>query len=127
MLAQAGVRLDGEALDESALDLPASVSRIDQQSMQTKAQTTVVDAANGTIGLVGHARARPKAMAYGTPGICTPQHITGEMLQKVTLAGWRVVERDVSYHPRAEGTRSKVSGSVRGTARTARDFWRVLA
>lgn len=50
-----------------------------------------------------------------------------EMLQKVTLAGWRVSERDVGYHPRAEGTRSKVSGSVRGTARTARDFWRVLA
>jgi len=50
-----------------------------------------------------------------------------EMLQKATLAGWRVVERDVSYHPRAEGTRSKVSGSVRGTVRTALDFWRVLA
>ena len=49
-----------------------------------------------------------------------------EMLQKATLAGWRIVERDVAYHPRAEGTRSKVSGSVRGTVRTARDFWRVL-
>jgi glycosyltransferase involved in cell wall biosynthesis len=49
-----------------------------------------------------------------------------EMLQKATLAGWRVVERDVSYHPRAEGTRSKVSGSVRGTLRAARDFWEVL-
>ena len=50
-----------------------------------------------------------------------------ELLQKVTHAGWTVDERDVSYHPRAEGTRSKVSGSVRGTVRTARDFWRVLA
>jgi hypothetical protein len=50
-----------------------------------------------------------------------------ELLQKATLAGWRVVERDVAYLPRAEGTRSKVSGSVRGTARAARDFWRVLA
>ncbi len=50
-----------------------------------------------------------------------------ELLQKATLAGWRLCERDVGYHPRAEGTRSKVSGSVRGTARTARDFWRVLA
>jgi glycosyltransferase involved in cell wall biosynthesis len=49
-----------------------------------------------------------------------------EMLQKATLAGWRIVERDVAYHPRAEGTRSKVSGSVRGTVRTAHDFWRVL-
>jgi glycosyltransferase involved in cell wall biosynthesis len=50
-----------------------------------------------------------------------------ELLQKATAAGWRVTERDVGYHPRAEGTRSKVSGSVRGTARAARDFWRVLA
>jgi len=49
-----------------------------------------------------------------------------ELLQKVTLAGWTVSERDVTYHPRAEGTRSKVSGSVKGTVRTARDFWRVL-
>ena len=50
-----------------------------------------------------------------------------ELLQKATRAGWRVSERDVAYHPRAAGTRSKVSGSVRGTARAARDFWRVLA
>ncbi|WP_344341662.1 glycosyltransferase family 2 protein, partial [Streptomyces rhizosphaericus] len=50
-----------------------------------------------------------------------------EMLQKATMAGWRVSERDVGYHPRAEGTKSKVSGSVKGTLRTARDFWRVLA
>lgn len=49
-----------------------------------------------------------------------------ELLQKITLAGWRVSERDVDYHPRAEGTRSKVSGSVRGTLRAARDFARVL-
>jgi len=50
-----------------------------------------------------------------------------EMLQKATRAGWRFVEHDVAYHPRALGTRSKVSGSVKGTARTARDFWKVLA
>ncbi len=50
-----------------------------------------------------------------------------EMLQKATLAGWRFREHDVTYHPRAEGTRSKVSGSVKGTFRTARDFWKVLA
>jgi glycosyltransferase involved in cell wall biosynthesis len=50
-----------------------------------------------------------------------------ELLQKATNAGWRVVERDVAYHPRAAGTRSKVSGSVRGTARAARDFARVLS
>ncbi|WP_193605844.1 glycosyltransferase family 2 protein [Nocardioides dongkuii] len=50
-----------------------------------------------------------------------------ELISKATDAGWRVTERDVSYHPRAEGTRSKVSGTVLGTVRTARDFWRVLA
>lgn len=49
-----------------------------------------------------------------------------ELLQRATQEGWRVSERDVSYRPRAAGTRSKVSGSVRGTVRTARDFWRVL-
>ncbi len=49
-----------------------------------------------------------------------------ELLQKATDAGWRVVERDVAYHPRAAGTRSKVSGSVKGTARAAHDFWGVL-
>jgi glycosyltransferase involved in cell wall biosynthesis len=50
-----------------------------------------------------------------------------ELLQKATVAGWRISERNVAYHPRAIGTRSKVSGSVRGTTRAARDFWRVLA
>jgi len=50
-----------------------------------------------------------------------------ELLQKVTLAGWRVSERDVAYRPRAEGTRSKVSGSITGTVRAARDFWKVLS
>jgi len=49
-----------------------------------------------------------------------------ELLQAVTHAGWRVSEHDVDYHPRAEGTRSKVSGSVSGTLRAARDFGKVL-
>ena len=49
-----------------------------------------------------------------------------ELLQRVTDAGWRLHEQDVAYHPRAAGTRSKVSGSVRGTVRAARDFARVL-
>lgn len=50
-----------------------------------------------------------------------------ELLQKASHAGWRITERPVGYHPRAEGTRSKVSGSVRGTLRTARDFAKVLS
>jgi len=50
-----------------------------------------------------------------------------ELLRKATQAGWRIGEYDVTYRPRAAGTRSKVSGSVRGTVRTARDFWKVRA
>jgi hypothetical protein len=49
-----------------------------------------------------------------------------ELLAKALAAGWTVTEHDVGYHPRTPGTRSKVSGSVRGTVRTARDFARVL-
>ena len=50
-----------------------------------------------------------------------------ELLQRAGQAHWRFVEQDIDYHPRAEGTRSKVSGSVVGTVRTARDFARVLS
>ncbi len=50
-----------------------------------------------------------------------------ELLQRAHEAGWRFTEHDVRYLPRAEGTRSKVSGSVRGSLRAARDFARVLA
>jgi glycosyltransferase involved in cell wall biosynthesis len=50
-----------------------------------------------------------------------------ELLQRAALARWRFVEHDIDYHPRAEGTKSKVSGSVMGTLRTARDFAKVLS
>jgi tripartite-type tricarboxylate transporter receptor subunit TctC len=33
-----------------------------------------------TAELVAHARAHPGQLSYGTPGVGTPQHITGEML-----------------------------------------------
>ncbi len=49
-----------------------------------------------------------------------------ELLRRASAAGWTITEHDVGYHPRAAGTRSKVSGSVRGTVRAARDFARVL-
>lgn len=49
-----------------------------------------------------------------------------ELLTKAQLAGWVVTEHDITYSPRAAGTRSKVSGSVRGSLRAARDFARVL-
>ena len=50
-----------------------------------------------------------------------------ELLQRAAEAQWCVVERDIDYHPRAAGTRSKVSGSMVGTVRAARDFARVLS
>ena len=44
-----------------------------------------------------------------------------ELLLRAGAAGWRVREFDVEYRPRTGG-RSKVSGSVRGTVRAARDM-----
>jgi glycosyltransferase involved in cell wall biosynthesis len=49
-----------------------------------------------------------------------------ELMRRAVAAGWRFSEHDVAYHPRAAGTHSKVSGTVAGTVRTARDFARVL-
>lgn len=45
-----------------------------------------------------------------------------ELLTRAVAAQWQISEHDVAYHPRAAGTRSKVSGSVRGSVRAARDF-----
>ena len=45
---------------------------------------------NGTLpiktlpDLVAYAKANPKSLSYGTPGVGTPHHISGEMLQKAT-------------------------------------------
>jgi glycosyltransferase involved in cell wall biosynthesis len=50
-----------------------------------------------------------------------------ELLIKAQRAGWQVREFDVRYGERAKGTKSKVSGSARGTLRAVRDFGRVLA
>ncbi|MBQ1017026.1 MULTISPECIES: glycosyltransferase family 2 protein [Micromonospora] len=49
-----------------------------------------------------------------------------ELLLRAAKAGWRILELDVAYAPRAAGTTSKVSGSVRGTLRATRDFAGVL-
>lgn len=49
-----------------------------------------------------------------------------ELMLKAAAAGWTVQELDVPYGRRAAGTRSKVSGSVRGTARVIHDFAGVL-
>ncbi|MDM4719238.1 glycosyltransferase family 2 protein [Micromonospora sp. WMMA1363] len=49
-----------------------------------------------------------------------------ELLIRAAAAGWRIREVDVTYAHRAAGTRSKVSGSLRGTLRATRDFAGVL-
>ena len=49
-----------------------------------------------------------------------------EVLVRAHRAGWTVVEHDMTYRPRATGTRSKVSGSLRGSARAAHDLVRAL-
>jgi glycosyltransferase involved in cell wall biosynthesis len=48
-----------------------------------------------------------------------------ELLVRAADAGWRVHEVDVAYRPRARG-RSKVSGSLRGSLRAARDMAAVI-
>ncbi|GAA0485182.1 glycosyl hydrolase [Paractinoplanes deccanensis] len=50
-----------------------------------------------------------------------------ELLLAAARAGWRVRELDVTYRPRAAGTRSKVTGTVRGTLRAIHDMRAVLA
>jgi hypothetical protein len=49
-----------------------------------------------------------------------------ELLIRAAEAKWRVVETDVTYRPRTAGTKSKVSGSVRGTLRAVHDMAGVL-
>ena len=49
-----------------------------------------------------------------------------ELLVRAAQAGWSVSERDVFYGPRTGGI-SKVSGSVKGSATAALDFWRVIS
>lgn len=50
-----------------------------------------------------------------------------ETLIRAADESWRVVELDIPYRRRVVGTKSKVSGSVRGTARALHDFRKVLA
>ena len=50
-----------------------------------------------------------------------------ETLLRAAQAKWRVVEHDMSYSPRALGTRSKITGSLRGTAVALLDMSRAVA
>jgi molybdopterin-guanine dinucleotide biosynthesis protein A len=49
-----------------------------------------------------------------------------ETLLRTAEGGWRISEFDIAYHPRAVGTRSKITGTARGTAIAVRDFAAVL-
>jgi glycosyltransferase involved in cell wall biosynthesis len=49
-----------------------------------------------------------------------------ELMLRASRSGWTVQEIDVAYDHRAAGTKSKVSGSVKGTLRVIRDFLKVL-
>jgi glycosyltransferase involved in cell wall biosynthesis len=48
-----------------------------------------------------------------------------EMVLRAAAEGWTIAEVEVSYHPR-DG-RSKVTGTLKGTARAIRDMTRVLS
>jgi glycosyltransferase involved in cell wall biosynthesis len=48
-----------------------------------------------------------------------------ETLLRARAAGWRITELPIAYHPR-DGGQSKVTGSIRGTARALHDFCGVL-
>lgn len=50
-----------------------------------------------------------------------------EMVTRAADAGWRLQEVDVDYGVRTAGSRSKVTGTVRGTLTTIRDMRAVLA
>ena len=50
-----------------------------------------------------------------------------EMVLRAAHAGWRIDEVDADYAPRVHGGRSKVTGTLRGTARAVRDMSKVLA
>ena len=45
-----------------------------------------------------------------------------ETLLRADRAGWSITEHDIPYHPRAAGSRSKVTGSLRGTLVALRDI-----
>lgn len=49
-----------------------------------------------------------------------------QMLTRAARSDWRVLEVDVSYRARAPGSRSKVTGTVRGTLHAVADMSRVL-
>ena len=56
----------------------------------------------------------------------SPSIVGSMVLAKAQQAGWVLSEHDIGYHPRAAGTASKISGSIKGSLKTAHDFAKVL-
>ncbi len=50
-----------------------------------------------------------------------------ELIISAARADWRIREVDVAYYPRTAGTRSKVTGTLLGTARTVRDMRKAMS
>jgi tripartite-type tricarboxylate transporter receptor subunit TctC len=58
--------------------------------------------------LVKEAKAKPEALSYGTPGIGTPHHISGEMLQKAT--GIKLTQ--ITYRGTAPSLNDLMAGTI---------------
>ena len=58
--------------------------------------------------LVKEAKARPEGLSYGTPGIGTPHHISGEMLQKAT--GIKLTQ--ITYRGTAPSVNDLLAGQI---------------
>ena len=81
-------------------------------SLLATAPLVLLTQANGSIqtlaDLVKEAKARPEGLSYGTPGIGTPHHISGEMLQKAT--GIKLTQ--ITYRGTAPSVNDLLAGQI---------------
>jgi tripartite-type tricarboxylate transporter receptor subunit TctC len=81
-------------------------------SLLATAPLVLLTQANGSIrtlaDLVKEAKAKPEGLSYGTPGIGTPHHISGEMLQKAT--GIKLTQ--ITYRGTAPSVNDLLAGQI---------------
>lgn len=81
-------------------------------SLLATAPLVLLTQANGSIktlaDLVKEAKAKPAGLSYGTPGIGTPHHISGEMLQKAT--GIKLTQ--ITYRGTAPSVNDLLAGQI---------------
>lgn len=81
-------------------------------SLLATAPLVLLTQANGSIktlaDLVKEAKAKPEGLSYGTPGIGTPHHISGEMLQKAT--GIKLTQ--ITYRGSAPSVNDLLAGQI---------------